>query len=155
MILEFGKYRLDVDVDRTRAFYKEHAKKLVDDCGCINCCNFDQAILTASDKILSFFDALGVDPHKSPEIFNVIGALDKNGLVLYNGFYHIVGTILAGEDIWIFDGKDLLRHNESAFYVVDENFRVGFTKKLDLLEEDFPTPCIQMEIDAHLPWVMD
>ena len=42
------------------------------------------------------------------------------------------------------------------FYEIDKGFRIGFTSKdIILLEKDFPTPCIQLEIDAYLPWVLD
>ena len=41
------------------------------------------------------------------------------------------------------------------FYEIDKGFKVGFTTKAVLVEKDFPQPCIQLEIEAYLPWVMN
>ena len=154
MLFEFGAFRIDVDVERTRTFYRDYAKRLVEGCDCVNCQNFDRAVVQTSDCVRSFFDMLGVDPSKSPEVYNVIGDLDTNGMVLYSGFYHLVGTVLDGNDIW--EGNRGHYHlNPEKMYVVDETMRVGFTSKIDCLEEHFPMPCIQMEAWGHLPWVLD
>jgi hypothetical protein len=39
-------------------------------------------------------------------------------------------------------------------YTVDDSFKVSFEVQVLLLHNEFPTPVLQMEIDARLPWVL-
>ena len=49
-------------------------------------------------------------------------------------------------------GYQLINEN---FYEIDKGFKVGFTTKAVLVEKDFPKPCIQLQVEAYLPWVID
>ena len=94
MIIKFANFVLDVDVERTRAFYERtDIPTMSQQCDCINCQNFDKAILKASDKVLNFLRCFGIDPQKPAETFNVPGCLEKEGTIWYNGWYHICGSI--------------------------------------------------------------
>ena len=39
-------------------------------------------------------------------------------------------------------------------YTVDDSFKVSFEEQVLLLHKEFPTPVLQMEIDAVLPLVL-
>ena len=54
MIFEFGNFRLDIDVESTKAFYSKHEKTVIEDCGCVNCRNYYEAISKVSDKVKNF-----------------------------------------------------------------------------------------------------
>ena len=153
MIIDFGNFRLDVDVDSTKAFYDMHGKTVLEDCGCVNCRNYYEAISKVSDKVKNFFHSIGIDPQKSPEATYL--DTNEDGMAYYSIIFHIVGTIIHAVDIYkpIGDGGyQLINEN---FYEIDKNFKVGFTSKAVLVEKDFPKPCIQLEIEAYLPWVID
>ena len=67
MIFDFGNFRLDIDVESTKDFYRKHGKTVLEDCGCVNCQNYFEAISKASDKVKTFFNSIGIDPQKSPD----------------------------------------------------------------------------------------
>ncbi len=155
MIFRFGNYTLDVDVDRTRAFYaREDVETTSEKCTCQGCQNYDKAILAASDTVADFLRSLGIDPRKPAEVFDVMGGLDENGQVLYNGFYHICGTRLEGEDAWVHTSESSMHLDGDRMYAVDDSFKVSFEERVLLLHEEFPAPVLQLEIDTHLPWVL-
>lgn len=83
-----------------------------------------------------------------------MGGLDENGKVYYNGFYHVCGTRLQGEDCWVETAENLKHLNEDGMYVLDPSFKVSFEESVLMLHEEFPTPVLQIEIDAHLSWVL-
>ena len=153
MIFEFGNFRLDIDVESTKAFYSKHEKTVIEDCGCVNCRNYYEAISKVSDKVKNFFNSLGIDPQKSPEA--TWWDTNEDGVAYYSIIFHVVGTIIKSVDIYkpIGDsGYQLINEN---FYEIDKGFKVGFTTKAVLVEKDFPRPCIQLEIEAYLPWVIN
>ena len=155
MIFRFSNFVLDVDVDRTRAFYaREDVETTSEKCVCAGCRNYDKAILQAPAAVLAFLESLGIDPRKPAEAFDVMGGLDENGNVWYNGFYHVCGTRLEGEDAWVHTSENSMHLDGDRMYAVDEAFKVSFEEQVVLLHEGFPTPVLQMEIDARLPWVL-
>jgi hypothetical protein len=156
MIFRFSDYVLDIDVDRTREFYaREDVETTSEKCTCQGCQNYDKAILAASDTVVGFLRSLGIDPRKPAEAFDVIGGLDENGQVFYNGFYHICGVRLQGEDAWVHTSENSMHLDGDKMYTVDDSFRVSFEEQMLLLHEAFPTPVLQMEFDAHLPVALE
>ena len=153
MIFEFGNFCIDADVERTRAFYETNAKTVIEDCGCVNCRNYYEAISKVSDKVKNFFNSLGIDPQKSPEAT----WLDTNEdcVAYYSIIFHVVGTIIKSVDIYKPVGDSEYQLINENFYEIDKGFKVGFTTKADLVEKDFPRPCIQLEVMAHLPWLIN
>ena len=152
MLFEFGNFCIDVDVERTKDFYNKLAKTVIENCGCVNCRNYYQAIPKVSNKVLTFFDALGIDPQKSPEA--TLWDTSKNGKAYYSMIFHVVGTLVKSVDIYRPIGDNGFVTILENYYEIDKDFKVGFTSKTVLLEKDFPQPCIQLEVDAHLPWVI-
>ena len=152
MIFRFGNYTLDVDVERTRAFYaREDVKTTSEQCTCAGCQNYDKAILKMPAAVTDFLESLGLDPRKPAEAFDVMGGLAEDGKVLYNGFYHLSGVRLQGEDAWVKTAKDMKHLDGDRMYAVDGDFKVSFEEEVCLLHEAFPTPVLQMEFDARLP----
>ena len=152
MIFRFGNYTLDIDVDRTRDFYaREDVETTSEKCTCQGCQNYDKAILAASDTVVGFLRSLGIDPRKPAEVFDVMGILGEDGKVWYNGFYHLCGVRLQGEDAWVETAKDMKHLDGDRMYAVGPDFKVSFEEQIHLLHKEFPAPVLQMEIDAHLP----
>ena len=154
MVFEFGKFKIDVDVEATREYYAKHGRTVLEDCGCINCRNFYTVMSNPTEKVRAFFDSIGADPLKSPEAtwFDT----NENGIAYYYIIYHLVGTIIHADDIYTPhpNGNGASLKLES-FYEIDKDFKVGFLCKKDYVWKKFPDPCIQLEIDARLPWVLD
>ena len=152
MIFRFGNYTLDVDVERTRAFYaRGDVKTTSQQCTCAGCQNYDKAILEMPSTVTDCLESLGLDPRKPAEAFDVMGGLAEDGKVLYNGFYHLCGVRLRGEDAWVKTAKDMKHLDGDRMYAVDGDFKVSFEEEICLLHEAFPTPVLQMEFDARLP----
>ena len=161
MIFKFANFILDIDVERTRAFYERvDIPTMSQQCDCINCQNFDEAILKASDKVLDFLRCFGIDPQKPVETFNVPGCLEKERTIWYNGWYHICGSIVDSPETvkksLLPDGREDIEYCWEHSYAPDTDFpfKVLPVKMRDLLHEEFPTPVIQLEIDTHLPYVL-
>lgn len=153
MIFDFGNFRLDIDVESTKAFYTQHGKTVLEDCGCVNCRNYYEAVSKASDKVKNFFSSIGIDPQKSPEA--TWWYTNEDGIAYYTIIFHVVGTMIESVDIYKPVGDNGYQFINENFYEIDKNFKVGFTTKAVLIEPNFPKPCIQLEIEAYLPWVID
>ena len=157
MIFRFSDFVLDVDVERTREFYDREGKW---QCSCLNCRNYDRAILTAPDTVLDFLRSLGIDPRKPAEVFNTTGMLEEDGTISYNGWLHICGTLAEGPDTvterGTEDGARCLSYRWDLAYRPDPAYPFSIlpVKEITLLPEDFPTPAVELEIDARLPWVL-
>ncbi len=163
MLFTFGPYTLDIDVERTRAFYDRSDVKITSEqCTCAGCQNYDKAILQAPAAVLDFFQSLGIDPRKPAEVFSVMGGeLDENDNVWYNGWYHVCGTMVEGPETVVRTVGENNVNYISKFlweraYRPDPDFPFSMlpVKAKELLHKDFPTPVLQIEIDAHLPWVL-
>ena len=115
-------------------------------CGCRDCLDFAAArnrIYPA--EVLTLFNQLGIDPRHESEIWH-LGRL-KPGLHLYGGFFHFLGTIESeGGACGSFD----MEQSDNV------PFRLYFVNRRDLLPEPFTDlPVVQLELIAHVPWVLD
>lgn len=158
MIFQFGKFRVDIDVERTREFYKK-LENLSEGCNCTDCRNYEKAMEYVPDKVVHFFDAIGINIKKPAEVYTNITNPDNT--VFYGGFYHLCGELLAGDSAWVGESskeeQDLtVSHWEQAnTYPVTRDFYVSFQKECALVEEGFPAPVLQLEIAANIPWVLE
>lgn len=151
MIFEFGDYKLDIDIDRTRRFYET-----VDDslgCDCAGCRNFRKAYPLIPDAVQDFFRQLGVDIGKPAE---ATAYVSRDGtLTFYDGFYHICGSILKTPKLFIqMDEKHFRLDKDATIKLTTDHF-LYFTDKCALVEAGFPAPIIQLEIQGDVPWVLD
>ena len=136
MIFSFPKFALDIDVEKTQAYYKT-AHLVSADCSCSGCRNYEQAIELLPEEVLSFFSQLGIEMKKIREAY--VNCTNTDDTVFYGGFYHVCGSIVEGE---------------SAYLTIAHNFDVSLKDTCDLLEDSFPIPAIQLEISANMPWVL-
>lgn len=132
---ELGAYELDVDVGRTRAFCDRDAGIA---CACDGCRNYQKAAAAFPAAVRDFLESLGLAPEKPAEVY--VNCAEAEGMRLsYGGFYHLCGVIRRGEGV----------------VRLAEGYRVWFRSECDLIADDFPRPAVQMEIDFHVPWVLD
>lgn len=143
--LVLGSYRLQVDVEQTRAYYKAHPLPWIT-CDCKGCQNFEKAIGQIPRPVKDFFEALGLDPEKPGELCYYQGTAET---LSGGGWYHICGTILVGAM------PENSYHMFGEWADLAEGFSVAFKTKCDLLPRDFPQPCFQMEFNHLLPWVLE
>ncbi len=155
MKVRFGPYSLDIDIQKTRSFYQK-ANRLSDGCSCPGCRNFEKATEILPDEIKSFFASLGIDSKKPAEAY--VNTVNDDGLVLYGGFYHLCGRLLSGESAWVTEKRDekvITYWETSKTYSVSKNFHVSFEEDCSLVEDGFPEPVLQMDIEANIPWVLE
>lgn len=149
MIFEIGVYLLDIDVERTRAFY-EHDQWF--GCGCAGCRNYEKAIALLPDKTKSFLGQFGIDPGKPAEM-SVLYSPDGKTTV-YNGFFHICGSLIEGNDPWIQTGAKSFCLKEAYEICVDEDCSAHIVEECGLLEDSFPRPAVQLDVTFSLPWLL-
>lgn len=145
MLFEFGPYKVDIDIPKTRLFYEKYGLA-AGGCDCDGCRNFAKAADTFPQPVLSFFTRLGIDAGKPCECYAQY--TNENGTLLYGGFYHVCGTLPNKE------GKKRESICQEEYFNVSPDFGICFTDSVCLLEENFPAPVIQLEISANLPWVL-
>lgn len=140
-----GGYRLSVDVEATRVYYTAHNEPWIT-CGCAGCRNFAGSVRDLPRAVRDFFDALGLDPEKVQELCYYHGT---ERTVSGDGWYHLVGTVLEGSskpgDYQVFP---------AGWVDIEKDFSVGFKNACELLPEDFPRPCCQMQLNFTVPWVL-
>lgn len=139
-----GLYHLAVDVEANRAYYEAHPLPWVT-CDCSGCRNFVLAVKTLPPAVTEFFTKLGLDVEKPAETMYYIGTpKDISG----GGWYHLKGEILEGGP-W---QKGL---PPETWVEITPTFSVAFHRECMLVPDDFPQPCIQMEVDYRLPWLLE
>lgn len=155
MRLQFGQFEIDVDIDRTREFYKNAG---FFNCDCQGCRNYAKAVNSLPEEVLQFFDSLGVDMKKAAEVWAIVA--NPDGSVLYNNFYHLCGKLLGGESAWVQTpvekpDMEMYHWDNTKTFSVSNGFNVSFHTDAVCVEDDFPEPILQMEISANIPWVLD
>ena len=152
MVFEFGSYKADIDVEKTRHFYK-NAESVSKRCSCDGCTNFEEAVAVLPQSVIKFFADLGIDMRKVCECY--VNITNDTGTLLYGGFYHVCGTLLDGESAWKKINDSTAYWDDGAAVSVSPNFRVSFQEDISLLETGFPLPVIQLEFSASIPWVLE
>lgn len=137
MIFEFNYHKVEIDVEKTKAFY-ENAEYITSHCQCSGCRNFEKAANLISEKATSIFNDMGIDMQKACEVYGITE--NNNNTLYYGGFYHLCGKLISSEQ----------SNNR-----IDDNFEFIFTDEIDLLEDNFPEPVIQLEFYATVPWLLE
>ena len=152
MLFSFGPYQIDVDVEKTAAFYRDKAVPTSEQCRCDGCQNYDKAILQASPAVLRFLRSLGMIPGRPGEVFGVTGEVEADQTYWYSGWYHLVGRLIS-------QPEKTNQETEENCYCPDPDFdfRVWFTDDrhfMGWIEKEFPEPILEMSISTRLPWVI-
>ena len=151
MILHFGDYVLDVDMEKTRAYHQSDHRIT---CDCMGCRNFDHAVPRLPHAVHQFFEEIGVDPAK-PEVVSIDYAPSKETMA-YSGFYYLCGTVLQGKEAWIKDDEKHFHFDETCLLQISDDFAVYFAKPLHgIVNPDFPKPIIELQYICTLPWLME
>ncbi len=139
MIFQFGRYTIDVDVEKTRAFYASESSVTSNEvCSCECCQHFPNAIMSFSTTVLDFLNKLGIDPRKPGEVFG-----KKNDC---SGWYHIVGTLQSGRINGFLDASNAFVPDETV------DFQAWFdddSKRMGWIEESFPSPILEMSFSVR------
>ena len=131
-----GPYRMEVDVESTRAWYSRYGDASAG-CDCLYCKNFAAAVGTLSPEIGKFLEPLGLDLQK-PGDASECGPAE--GGRLYLPIYHLVGRLLEGED----EPLELI-----------PGVSVWFATNTGPFLQDFPEPSFQCCFSMTLPWMLE
>jgi hypothetical protein len=137
-----ANWLLEVDVEKTREFYNKGTEM----CNCLYCNNFVEACKHWDASVASIFNSTGINP-AMPGHLSVYSTME-DGKHDYIGNYHLVGTVLEGELCTTSNWKD-------TNTVQIKNFTFGFSTELDFVPKGFPTPVLQLEFVANIPWVLE
>ena len=140
----FGNYRLLVDVEKTRAYYESHPLPWVT-CTCAGCRNFVQASKRFPAEVQAFFVRLGLDPEKPAETCWYPGT---QTMASGDAWYHLCGKIVEQAE-----PPEGQRFGE--WLDISETFQAAFGPECYLAPDDFPRPCMQMDVIFQLPWVLE
>lgn len=136
MVFQFGQFKVDIDVEKTQEFYK--SMNLVSKgCQCSGCRNYEIAIDILPNEVKNFFDTIGIDMKKVTEVY--VNVANPDNSLYYEGFYHLCGSLLQGE----------------SEYSLTKDFYISFQEDCVLMEDGFPTPALQLEISANIPWALN
>ena len=157
MLFHLADAIIDVDVERTRAFYaRPDVPTTSRGCSCTGCQNFDKAILTVPDTVTAFLASLGIDPRKPAETYSVkgVGEREADGTVWYQGWYHVCGTVEKWPDFEQTETRITIRPED--YYRPDPAFHyeVIIEPMVDLIHKEMPRPVIQLMFDTYLPYVL-
>ncbi|MBP3953134.1 hypothetical protein [Bacillus suaedae] len=146
--IKIGAWTIAIDVGKTTSFYDE-CHLITEDCKCDYCANYVLACEKLPQSVKDLFHSLGIDPRKEGEVSHYLE--NKDGTHLYHVFYHIVGTIIEGPELWAPTTEE--SETSSPNCVEQNGIDIGFSEDLDLVPEEFPTPTIQFEIQMNVPWI--
>ena len=150
MIFESGVYQLDIDVERTRHFYANEDYAF---CTCAGCRNFAKAYHLLPEAVQQFFRKFGIDIGKPAEMTAYVS--HDGNLTFYDGSYPICGSILNSPKLWSqIDEKRSQLDEHAAIQLTSDHFAY-FTGTCGLVEDNFPLPVIQLEIQGLIPWVLE
>lgn len=152
MLMTFGQYFVDIDAEKTRRFY-ERLRSVSEECFCDGCRNFEKAVDTLPQSVKVFFSTLGIDMKKACECY--VNCKNEDGSLYYAGFYHLCGRLLEGKSAWRKIDENHAVFDETETFSVADNFKISFSKKINLLEDGFPQPVIQLDFFATIPWVLE
>ena len=132
----FGPYRLEVDVEATRAWYDRYGDA-TGGCDCAYCRNYAAAVGGLPPEVAAFLRPLGLSLLRPGEI-DEYGP--RQGGRWYQPMWHIAGRLLE-------TGEEKLS--------IAPGVTAGFATDMGPFLRDFPEPCFQCWISMTLPWVLE
>jgi hypothetical protein len=150
MIVSIGQWKVYADPVATGIAYQATKRGSPADCDCLYCRNFD-AIGDAAypAAFASFADTMGIDIAKTNEIVE-LGDF-REGRVLYEGWFHVVGSIVEGPV-----PLDLTSSVGATWHHMTESFQVSLSRQRDLpFDELAAKDLVQLNFLSNVPWVLD
>jgi len=152
LVFEINQMVVDINVEATRNYYAQVDR--INDCTCSGCVNYRQYTKECNDRIKDFFSKIGIDDMNCiTEIIPMdvsCDAYEQDHCIDYMGFYHVKGEIIENKKS--LSQQECIQENWKK---IDENFYVTIHNEISLLPDGFPAPCLQVEIFAHFPWIVD
>lgn len=139
----FGPYRLMADIEATRAWYGAHPLPWVT-CDCGGCRNFVQAVKALPPRRDGLLHRPGPGPGETGGGLRGPGGpgeLPVRRLVSPGG----------GAD----GGRAAPRPSLRSALAPAEGVEIAFGPECHLLPEDFPRPCVQLNLEWRLPWLLE
>jgi hypothetical protein len=148
MVRTVARWLIEHDPDATRRCFA--LLPVGTGCGCNQCRNFEAAAgRTFPADFIALADALGVDPSKPADLCH--WCREPSGLYLTGGWFHLVGSIVAGEDLI----HEVHGTGRFQFEELVPGLEFGFTTRLALVPPVFAgLPVLQLEFQARVPWVL-
>lgn len=148
MWYQVSRWLIDHDPDATRRCYA--ALAVGTGCDCNQCRNFDAAAGQAfPPAFAALASSLGIDPAKPAELCHYYR--DPSGLHVTGGWFHLVGSIVTGEDVMRRSGTV----GTFRFEELVPGFEFGFSARLALVGAAFAgLPLVQLEFMTRVPWVL-
>jgi hypothetical protein len=144
-----ARWLINHDPDATRRCFAQLV--VGTGCTCIYCRNFDAAAgRTFPVEFVVLLDALGIDPAKPAELCH--WCREASGLYFTGGWFHLVGSIVAGEDVV----REVNGTGTFQFEELVPRLEFGFSARLALVPQAFAGhPLVQLEFQTRVPWVLD
>lgn len=154
MLFEQGVYVLEADREKTADFYRRYELGPGMGCGCTGCRNFEQAVKLLPGHFRDFLEQFGIDPAKPAEMSVACPA--GPGAVLYDGWYHLCGSLLEGREPEEQTGPRSFRVKPEYILTLGEEGETALIReKRYLLPKGFPEPVLQVDVMFRLPWVLE
>ena len=149
--IRFARWELSCYPASTRKAYAAITKGGPEKCGCEPCLNFAAARGQIYEpNVLTLFEKLGISCDREVETYHMTRL--ESGRHLYGGWFHLVGSIVSGDDAVKQIAEKTWQPNLEE---TSEFFSLGFTSRLALVREPFVgLPLIQLEFAAKVPWVL-
>jgi hypothetical protein len=147
-IVRVSNWLVEVDAVETSRAQAARPAGSPESCDCLECRNFVAARPAVYPvEFTELLAVLGVPSDRESEIWH--GGEVAPGRHFCGGWFHFVGEVT--------EGPDCLRGNGSTELAeLSSGFSVGFTRRLGLVPETFPTSkVVQLEFSAEVPWVLD
>jgi hypothetical protein len=148
--IPFRDWTLTVDREVTEPTYASVANGSAEGCKCNDCLNYVANRADAfPEEIKLLFGQLGVDYRKESKVSRMYKF--KDGIHIYNGFFHFKGS---------FEGKDCFvtsdgRNGSFSMTDIDESFSIGFRVADQLAYFKRDDILVQIEFETKIPWVID
>lgn len=144
----FGRWTIQFDSVVTAQYYS--LRQPGPGCNCSSCRNFMMALDKAFPaSFLSNSKILGIDISKPIEVCS-FGC--QSGLHIMNGWFHLVGQIVSGNDVW---KENPGKCYSGDFEIVNETFEFGFSKRVPEQIYCFnDSPLIAIEFITRIPWLL-
>lgn len=153
MIFDVGMKQLDIDVEKTRAYYEANGENLYGCGGCDGCENFAEAVYAIPESVQHFFRQLGADVGLPAECSTVY-APDREH-VCYLCDYYLCGVILGDKEAREMDEAGVWHIKEEFQIHLDESCSICFYEEDSRVFGDGPKPVIVFNVYLTLPWVLE